>query len=103
MVGLIQKFGVGALIAKADIKEAFRNIPIRPQDHHLLGFKFEDLYYYDKVLPMGASVSCAHFESFSQAIQWLLINHFKVTGLTHYDDFIFVGPPHSGLCLGGLR
>ena len=43
-IDLIQKLGTGCLIAKAIIQDAFRLIPIRSEDHHLLGFKFEGNY-----------------------------------------------------------
>ena len=44
-IDLIQKLGKGCLITKADIQDTFRLIPIRSEDHHLLGFKFEGNYY----------------------------------------------------------
>ena len=31
-------------LAKADIKDAFRLIPVNPAYHNLLGFKFQGLY-----------------------------------------------------------
>ena len=33
----IAKVGFGALLAKLDIKSAYRNIPVHPGDRHLLG------------------------------------------------------------------
>ena len=42
VVELVQKFGQGSFIAKVDIEEAFRIIPIRPVDYHLLGFKLDN-------------------------------------------------------------
>ena len=35
----ILALGKGSLMAKMDIKEAYRNIPVAPEDRHLLGFK----------------------------------------------------------------
>lgn len=48
-------------MAKTDIEDAFRIIPIHPSDYHLLGFIWEGQFYYDKCLPMGASSSCQIF------------------------------------------
>ena len=63
-----------------------------PDEYNLFDFMFDDKIYYDKVLPMGCSASCQIFEKFSKAIQWLLLNHFKLSGLTHIlDDFILLG------------
>ena len=70
-------------MAKADLKYAFRIMPIHPSDYHLLGFKWNDHYYFDMVLPMGCSVSCKLFEELSQAIQWILTSLFKVVHVPH--------------------
>ena len=104
IVDLLCKFGTGALMAKCDILEAFRIIPIRQQDHNLLGMKLGDKYYYDKVLPMGCRISCNLFEKFSTAMQWAVKNIYKFTNMSHIlDDFIFVGPPDSFECMRGLQ
>ena len=58
VISLILKFGKGALMAKSDIKDAFRIMPVNPDDYHLLGFTWENQYYYERCLPMGASSSC---------------------------------------------
>ena len=60
--------------AKTDVKSAFRIIPIHPNDYPLLGMKWEKLYYFDRCLPMGCSSSCAIFEAFSMALEWLALH-----------------------------
>ena len=93
LVSLVQHYGKGCLMAKTDIEEAFRIIPIHPSDRHLLGFSFENEFFYDKCLPMGCRSSCAIFESVSRAIQHIIQGKFPLSGVTHIlDDFIFVGP-----------
>ena len=85
---LVLKCGPGALIAKCDIQDAFRLIPIRPQDHHLLGFYLEPFYYYGKVLPMGCRSSCKIFESFSRGLRYIMENIYTFSNLTAIlDDF----------------
>ena len=104
VISLVQKIGENSLIAKLDIENASRIMPIDPNDYHLLGFTFGQQYFYDRCLPMGCSTSCQTFEKFSQALQWLLINHFEISGITHIlDDFIFVGPSNSNLCRSALE
>ena len=39
----VMRLGQGALMAKIDIKSAFRLCPVHPADHHLLGMKFIDM------------------------------------------------------------
>ena len=78
VVSLVQECGQGCFIPKADIKDAFRLIPIKPQDYHLLGMTWHGLFYHDKVLPMGSAISCQTFERFSRAVQWILQHNFAV-------------------------
>ena len=87
-------------MAKMDIEDGFRNISIHPSDYHLLGFKWEGQFYYDKCLPMGASSSCKIFETLSSALHWVMINKYNASGMSHLiDDFFFIGPPNSDKCL----
>lgn len=103
VVSLVRMFGRGCLMAKTDIEDAFRIIPIHPSDYHLLGFIWEGQFYYDKCLPMGASSSCQIFKSFSKALQWIMLNVFHASGMSHIlDDFFFVGPPNSISCSNDL-
>jgi hypothetical protein len=41
IIHLLQQFGPRALMAKMDIEDDFRNIPVHPSDYHLLGFKWD--------------------------------------------------------------
>ena len=41
IVDCILKLGKGALIAKIDIKQAYRNIPVHPKDHYLIGVQWK--------------------------------------------------------------
>ena len=56
------------MLSKADIKSAFRLLKVTPSDFDKLGFRFEGKYYFDRCLPMGASISCSIFENFSTAL-----------------------------------
>ena len=92
-VQCILRKGRGAFLAKTDIESAFRIIPLRPSDYHLLGFKWNNLYYFDRCLPMGASSSCAIFELFSTALHWIISRFLPGVGVVHVlDDFLFIGP-----------
>nr|XP_045600975.1 uncharacterized protein LOC123759764 [Procambarus clarkii] len=81
----------GAHLAKCDIAEAFRIVPVHPSDYHLLGFSYGGKYYYEKMLSMGAAPSCRIFESFSSALQWILAEKYGVCDVVKVlDDFLFV-------------
>ena len=85
-------------MAKTGIKNAFRIIPIRPQDYNLLGIFWRGLYYYDRCMPMGCSSSCKTFEIFSSAIEWITQKKLHIIHILHLlDDFLIVSPTHN-LC-----
>ena len=86
-------------MAKTDIDSAFRLIPIHPNDHPLLGFKFGTEFFYDSCLPFGASSSCAIFEAFSSALEWAAKCKFNIEHIVHIlDDFLIFEPPHNNQC-----
>lgn len=100
----IQKVGVGALLAKTDLENGYKQVPIHPDDFELLGFQINNEFYYDKTLPFGLSYSCNLFEKFSSSLQWILENKFDVQYCVHIlDDFLFVGPPNSPECAKALQ
>jgi hypothetical protein len=65
-IKMIHKFGKNAKLAKCDIKSAFRLFRLSPGDFDLMGFKFENQYFFVKRLLMGAYISCSLFEKFQQ-------------------------------------
>ena len=83
-------------LGKTDIADAFRLIPLNPNQYHLTGFSFNNDYYFDKVLPQGCSSSCYIFEKFSDSLSWILTEHYDVDTLVKVlDDFLFVGSSYS--------
>ena len=50
---LIFRIRQGALMAKLDVKSAFRICPVRPTDCHYLGFSFMNMFFVDLCLPFG--------------------------------------------------
>ena len=95
-ISVIKRKGAGCFMAKTDVKSAFRIIPIHPNDFALLGMKWQNKYYFDRCLPMGCSSSCAIFEAFSTALEWLAMNRLGTSGvLLILDDFLFIADSHD--------
>lgn len=91
-VSIVKKFGKSALMAKMDIKSAFRLLKCNPGDFDLIGITLEENYYIDKCMPMGCSISCATFEQFSTFLQCAVTHETNTDNLDHYlDDFFFAG------------
>ena len=77
-------------MAKTDIGNALRIIPIHPHDHAILGIKCNGCFYFDQCLPMGCTSSCSIFEEFSCALQWIAHTKGGITHIVHVlDDFIY--------------
>lgn len=103
-ISIIKTMGRECLLAKTDIASGFRILPVHPDDHELLGIQFQDRFYYDKCLPMGCSISCSKFESFSTALEWIACKKFGIPRMVHIlDDFLFIGPPNSSICDSSLK
>ena len=83
--------GRGALLAKADIKHAFRLIPVRPDQWHLLGYQWNRLFYFDQRISFGCRSSPRIFNDFADCLSWLFSQHAKHHSIRHYlDDFFIV-------------
>ena len=97
-VKLIKSTGQGCFLAKTDIKNAFRIIPIHPEDYGLLGMQWRGLCYYDRCMAMGCSSSCLTFEKFSTAVEWVAHHKLEIGCILHLlDDFLLVAAS-SQLC-----
>ena len=88
----IQTMGRYTYMCKLDVKQAFRIVPVAVSEQHLLGFSFQQegktYYAYDRVLPMGMGTSCAIWEKFASALEWVIREKFKIVIHHILDDFI---------------
>ena len=95
----MQELGQGCLLAKSDLKNAFRLLPVAVRDFDQLGFKFNNQYYFDKSLPSGCSISCAIFEKFATFLEFAVRRRSPVGQLLHcLDDFLFGGKRNTQDC-----
>jgi len=76
--------------AKTDISDAFRLIPIRPDEYPKLGMKFKGKYYFDRNLPQGCGSSCKIFETFSTAVHAIFEAYTPSAICIHMLDDFFV-------------
>lgn len=97
---MIASLGQNTLLAKSDIKSALRLLAVAISDFDLLCFRFQgSCFYFDKMLPFGASISCALWEKFATALHWLTQNTSRNPNIFHYlDDFLFADKAHSHQC-----
>ena len=87
-IKLIQQFGIGSLMCKTDMTDAFKQIPIRPKQWHLFCFKWKTNYYHFVRLPLGCRSSPKLFDTLSSAICWIAKNNYGIHNILHLlDDF----------------
>ena len=102
IVEVLLSLGRGALMAKADIKQAYRIVPVHPDDRHLLSVQWEGQVLVDKVLPFGLRSAPLIFTALADALQWIMTRR-GVYPVFHYlDDFITLGTPDSLHCQHNL-
>ena len=90
-------------MAKTDVKSAFRNIPVHPDDWELLGMEWRGLYFFDRVLPFGLRSAPYIFNMLSDALEWILINKLGVSNVLHIlDDFFLAEAAPRSSCSTSL-
>ena len=94
-VKLVKQLGRGTQLVKMDLRDAYRMIPIHPEDQHLLAIQWQGMTFVDKALPFGLRSAPKVFSAVADAMAWILFNR-GIRFLLHYlDDFLFVGSPCS--------
>lgn len=95
--------GRGALLAKVDIKSAYRMVPVHPEDRMLLGMVWDGALYVDATLPFGLRSAPKIFNTLADVIEWILKQE-GIDWVFHYlDDFLVIGAPSSDQCARQLQ
>ena len=87
-------------LGKTDLSSAFRVLPLKKGCYCWLVMKAMDpqdnvmKYFVEKCLPFSASISCSHYQRFSNALHHIIRSKYCVApgkDLTNYlDDFLFL-------------
>ena len=97
VAGIIQR-GRGTLLAKMDMRQAYRNVPIHPHDRLLLGMQGLGVTFADATLPFGLRSAPLIISAIADALQWVM-ELMGVQWVAHYiNDFITMGGPDSEEC-----
>ncbi len=94
-VQLIMQLGVRTQLVKLDLKNAYRIVPIHPQDHHLLAIEWEGKTYVDRALPFGLRSAPKIFSAVADMIAWALHCAGVQHQLHYLDDFLLLGAPDT--------
>ncbi len=94
--------GRGTLLAKIDIKSAYRLVPICPRDRLYLGMQWKSAVYVDGMLPFGLRSAPKIFNALADGLEWC-VREEGVQHVFHYlDDFIVLGAAESPECSESL-
>ena len=100
---MVARCGRGALMAKTDLKSAYRHVPVHPADQHLLGIEWNGTTYLDRALPFGLRSAPKLFTAVADGVSWALYHVGVHNGVHYLDDFLLWGPTDSPLCAEKLR
>ena len=93
-IRLITIAGRGAWLAKADIVDAFKVMPLHPTQWHLFCVEWKGKFYFSVRLTFGCRSSPFIFNTLSEALCWILLNVDKLPFVLHLlDDFLLVDFP----------
>ena len=93
----------GTRMAKLDIAHAYRNIPVHPDDRHLLVMVWNSQLFIDTVLPFGLRSAPKIFSTVADALEWILTQQGVSHSIHYLDDFFTVGSPTSKECSNNLH
>ena len=98
------RMGRGALISKEDLKDAYKQLRLHPEDWKFTGVCFEGYFYFSSYPVFGSSSSPGNFERYSSVTEWTARRH-GVGDLVHYlDDFLLISnPDNESLARSRLR
>ena len=77
-------------VAKADVANAYRTCPVRPEDWHLQGIKWKGKYYIDTRLSFGTRSSVDQWLRIANAMAWSM-HRWGAPIFIYMDDAIIIG------------
>ena len=96
-VAIITQLGRGTRLVKLDMSNAYRVVPIHPDDQPLLGIQWQGNTFLDRALPFGLRSSPKIFNALADFLAWILYCE-DVPLVIHYlDDFLVFIPPETNL------
>ena len=94
----ILESGQDTIIAKVDIKHAFRLLPVHPADRYLLTMEWKQSIYIDTCLPFGLRSAPKLFNILADLLSWVTTQQGVTFSMHYLSDFQMFGPPDSPVC-----
>jgi hypothetical protein len=93
--------GKGAVMTNFDMKDAYKNIPCKPEDFRLQGFEWGGRFFVETSQIFGAKTAVCNYDMLGNSVRSLTLSSCKIPGhLVHrqLNDVPLVGPKESGWC-----
>ena len=94
---MVAAAGRGAILIKRYLADAFRHIPVAPEEYWLLGFSWNNKHRIDRFLPFGLRTLPFLFDLFAKGLHFIieasLDIHQSLTVIHYLDDFFAAGIP----------
>jgi hypothetical protein len=97
-ISILLKHGSGCFMAKVDLKQAYRFLPIRLDQLKFLIFQYRQKFFLDSRLVFGASSACRIFECVSSFLQHLFESLSAFSDMMHYLDDYFLAHLLPTIC-----
>ena len=95
---MINHLGQGCLLAKFDLQEAYRAVPVHPLDQPKLAVSWNEDVLIDRALPFGLRSAPKLFSALTDGFMWVL-HHNGIQQALHYlDDFLILGQANTQAC-----
>ena len=101
-INKILELGPNTLMAKIDIKSAFRLLPVHPADRHLLAMEWRNKIFIDTCLPFGLRSAPKLFNILADLLSWISMTKGVSFSIHYLDDFLTMGPAGSSVCQQNL-
>ena len=102
IASVVLSLGQGALLAKSDIKHAYRHVPAHPDNRLLLGMRWNGRLFCNSTMPFGLRSAPIIFSAVADTLEWIVKSRGASHVFHHVDDFVILGPPNSVKCGGDL-
>ena len=93
----------GTLMAKIDIKSAFRLLPVHMADRHLLQMKWDNFIFINICLPFGLRSAPKLFNISADLWRWIALRQGVSHSMHYLDYFLLLGSPGSNECQTNLN
>ena len=98
----ILTLGAGTCMAKIDIRNAFRLLPVHLADRHMLGMRWNNQIYIETCLLFELCSAPKLINILADLLSWILQSN-GVSPVLHYlDDFLTLGFPSTTTCVENL-